>query len=171
MVPLKYKFAALAMTSALITTVLPALAQTSAEQQQQLVQGINLVRVLVEWGVLGLLILIGVFGTISSLKPPSDEEPKYPWSLLMITTLLGVMAAMTTEIIGQWTNLLKSDVLISITLSVGLLIGTFIAKKQYQQDLRDSEDWLRDEYDLKSLKIRKLGHGRKSFNGKRQELN
>ena len=104
MLILKYNmFVINVMTSTLITITLPALAQASVEQQQ-LLQGIAMVGMIAERGILGMLILIAVSATLRSLMPPPDEEPKYPWSMMSMTLVLGLAAAMIASIIGQWTH-------------------------------------------------------------------
>jgi hypothetical protein len=144
MVPLKYEFAALAMISTFVTTALPALAQTSAEQQ--LVQGIAMVGMIAESGILGMLFLIALMATIRSLMPPPDEEPKYPWSTFALVLMLGLAAAMIALIIGRWTDLLKSDILISLLLATSLMVGTYIGKRIYKKNLQELEDLLRVKY-------------------------
>ena len=138
-------FAINVMTTAFVTITLPALAQASVEQQQ-LLQGIAMVSTISERVILGMLILIAVSATLRSLMPPPDEEPKYPWFEMSVTFALGLMAAMIASIIGQWTHLIKSNVLISLVIVTGLMLGTYIGKRIYKKNLQEEKELFTKNY-------------------------
>ena len=162
------KFAAIAMISTFITAALPALAQTSAEQQQ-LIQGISLIRTVVEWVVLLSLI----FSTIASVLLIGNRPSRWIddlFSLLMPPIILGVTVCVVAFLLENWTPFLIFDACFALIMVVMLLINAVTYSVMHDEPQEDEEDTLRDEYDLKSLQIRKLGPGRKSFNGKTEEL-
>ena len=109
MVPLKYKFASIIMITALIITTLPALAQASAEQQE-LLQGIAMIRVVVEWVVLvGLVVTMFTSSWIIVNRIPGRWSDRF--KPLTAPIILGLLATGTALILEKWSLLLIIDAL------------------------------------------------------------
>jgi hypothetical protein len=160
---MKNRFAAIFMISGILTIAIPVLAHASVEPNQ-IVQGLNIVRAVVEWVVLVGLIFSTIIGSWLVVNRPSDRT-KYLMNFLIAPIALGILAGGTAILLENWTLFLLLDACFALALVAVLLIVNSSLQKINEEDLVLDKGELREEYDLKNLKIRKLGSGRKSFWG------
>jgi hypothetical protein len=162
---MKKRFATISMISFLLIAS-PVLAQASIEPNQ-LVQGLGIIRVAVEWIVL-LGLILAMFTSSWLVANRRSNQINDRLKVLIAPFFLGTLAGGTAIILEEWTQLLILDVSLALAEVVFFLVATLTLPKlneEYEED-DDLEDTLRPEYDLKSLTVRKFGPGRKSFNGK-----
>jgi hypothetical protein len=149
---------AIFMISMIATIASPVLAQSSVEPNQ-LVLGLNTVTTVAEWAILIGLILSMLTSSWLIVNRRSNRINDH-LKVLIMPISLGTIAAGTAIILESWSPLLILDVGFAVAGVVALLIASLTFPGM------NEEDTLRDEYDLRSLAVRKFGPERKIFNGK-----